>query len=45
MNTTGENGKSLRSDMAQLLLGTVYSCLLILALLTAHEIIERMRIK
>ena len=28
-----------------LLLGTVYSCLLILALLTAHEIIEGMRLK
>ena len=40
-----ESNKSLRGQMAQLLLGTVYSCLLILALLAAQEILEGMRLK
>ena len=31
--------------LPQIILGTVYSCLLILALLAAQEILERMRLK
>ena len=35
----------MNTDVGQLLLGTVISCILILALLVAQDIIERMRIK